>query len=178
MSDIKNPGFLRGSVISTPFFAHPLLPEAKDHTKMLFEITCQKVLQDSCGTEAHKDHGSVAGLGALAPLEIRPPSLVRLSLAVAERVGVYFGHYRNVANRTQRLPQVNSPKSPPTGGGPPAECCCSWGPFRLVKTEEMRSGTSKSLGLAEVCRLKTQPNRRISRFLRPIPRILLDEMAS
>ena len=70
MSDLKNPGFLRGSVISTPFFAHPLLPEAKDHTKMLFEITCQKILQDSCGTEAHKDHGSVAGLGALAPLEI------------------------------------------------------------------------------------------------------------
>ena len=75
MSDLKNPGFLRGSVISTPFFAHPLLPEAKDHTKMLFEITCQKVLQDSCGTEAHKGHGSVAGLGALAPLEIRPLSL-------------------------------------------------------------------------------------------------------
>ena len=75
MSDLKNPGFLRGSVISTPFFAHPLLPEAKDHTKMLFEITYQKVLQDSCGTEAHKDHGSVAGLGALAPLEIRPLSL-------------------------------------------------------------------------------------------------------
>ena len=42
----------------------------------------------------------------------------------------------------------------------------------------MRSGTSKSLGLAEDCRLKTQPNRRISRFLRPIPRNLRDEMAS
>ena len=50
--------------------------------------------------------------------------------------------------------------------------------FRLVKTEVLRSGTSKSLGLAEVYRLKTQPNRRISRFLRPIPRNLRDEMAS
>ena len=67
MSDLKNPGFLRGSVISTPFFAHPLLPEARDHTKMLFEITCQKVLQDSCGTEAHKDHGSVAGFWGRMP---------------------------------------------------------------------------------------------------------------
>ena len=63
----KNPQFLRGSVISTPFFAHPLLPEARDHTKMLFEITRQKLLRDRCGTEAHKDPGSVAGLGALAP---------------------------------------------------------------------------------------------------------------
>ena len=67
---------------------------------------------------------------------------------------------------------------PSPGGGPPAGCCCSWGPFRLVKTEEMRSGTSKSPGLAEDCRLKTQPNRRISRVLRPIPRNLRDEMAS
>ena len=58
---------LRGSVLSMPFFAHPLLPEAKDHTKMLFEITCQKVLQDSCGTEAHKDHGSVAGFWGRMP---------------------------------------------------------------------------------------------------------------
>ena len=47
-----------------------------------------------------------------------------------------------------------------------------------VNYRVLRSGTSKSLGLAEVCRLKTQPNRRISRFLRPIPRHLLDEMAS
>ena len=74
-ADLKNHRFLRGSVLSTPFFAHPWLPEARNHTKMLFEITCQKVLQDSCGTEAHKGHGSVAGLGALAPLEIRPLSL-------------------------------------------------------------------------------------------------------
>ena len=74
-SDLKNLWFLRGSVLSTPFFAHPWLPEARNHTKTLFEITWQKVLQDSCGTEAHKDHGSVAGLGALAPLEIRPLSL-------------------------------------------------------------------------------------------------------
>ena len=50
--------------------------------------------------------------------------------------------------------------------------------FRLVKTEVLRSGTSKSLGLAEVYRLKTQPNRRITRFPRPIPRNLRDEMAS
>ena len=50
--------------------------------------------------------------------------------------------------------------------------------FRLVKTEVLRSGPSKSLGLAEVYRLKTQPNRRISRFPRPIPCNLRDEMAS
>ena len=59
--------FLRGSVLSTPFFAHPWLPEARNHTKMLFEITCQKVLQDSCGTEAHKGHGSVAGFWGRMP---------------------------------------------------------------------------------------------------------------
>ena len=42
----------------------------------------------------------------------------------------------------------------------------------------MRSGTSKSLGLAEVGRLKTQPNRRISHVLRPKPRNLRVQMAS
>ena len=81
----------------------------------------------------------------------------------------------------QRLPQVNSPKSPPPGSHPTAADGLKIRrplPFGLVKTEEMRSGTSKSLGLAEVGRLKTQPNRRISRFLRPIPRNLRDEMAS
>ena len=62
--------------------------------------------------------------------------------------------------------------------GSPVALGGSWGPFRLVKTEEMRSGTSKSLGLAEVGRLKTQPNRRISRFLRPKPRNLRVQMAS
>ena len=64
---LKNPRFLRGSVLSKPFFAHPWLPEARNHTKMLFEITCQKVLRDSCGTEAHKDHGSVAGFWGRMP---------------------------------------------------------------------------------------------------------------
>ena len=66
-SDLKNPWSLRGSVLSTPFFAHPWLPEARNHTKTLFEITWQKVLQDSCGTEAHKDHGSVAGFWGRMP---------------------------------------------------------------------------------------------------------------
>ena len=79
---------------------------------------------------------------------------------------------------TQKNP---SPISPPPGGAllPLLPTFWgSWSPFRLVKTEEMRSGTSKSLGLAEVGRLKTQPNRRISRSRRPIPRNLRDEMAS
>ena len=39
------------------------------------------------------------------------------------------------------------------------------GPCRLVNYEVLRPGTSKSLGLAKVCRLKTQPNRRISRLV-------------
>ena len=64
---LKNPRFLRGSVLSKPFFAHSWLPEARNHTKMLFEITCQKVLRDSCGTEAHKGHGSVAGFWGRMP---------------------------------------------------------------------------------------------------------------
>ena len=89
-SDLTNPRFLRGSVLSTPFFVHPLLPEARDHTKMLFEITCQKVLQDSCGTEAHKDHGSVAGLRGRSHL--MDPATEHCEtgsrLAVAERVGL------------------------------------------------------------------------------------------
>ena len=57
------------------FLRPPVAPRGQKSHEMLFEITCQKVLQDSCGTEAHKGHGSVAGLGALAPLEIRPLSL-------------------------------------------------------------------------------------------------------
>ncbi len=38
---------------------------------MLFEITGQMVLRNRCGPEALKDAGEVAGLGALALLEIR-----------------------------------------------------------------------------------------------------------
>ena len=57
---LKHPRLLRGSVLSKPFFAHPWLPEARNHTKMLFEITCQKVLRDSC-------HGSVAGFWGRMP---------------------------------------------------------------------------------------------------------------
>ena len=86
-AELKNPRFLLGSALSKPFSDPPGLPEAKHRTKMLYEITRQKLLRDRCGPEAHKDASSVTGLGALAPLEIRPPSLVRLSLAVAERVG-------------------------------------------------------------------------------------------
>ena len=82
-----------------------------------------------------------------------------------------LGRFRNVLK--EPLPYIPSPWAPPPTATP-----YSWGPFGLVKTVEMRSGTSKSLGLAEVSRLKTQPNRRISRFLRPIPRNLRDEMAS
>ena len=86
---LKNPRFLRGSVLSKPFWDHPGLPEARNLTKMLFEITCQKLLRDRCGTEAHKDHGSVAGLRGRSPLWIRPLSLCNgLTLAVAQRVGL------------------------------------------------------------------------------------------
>ena len=85
---LKNPRFLRGSVLSKPFFAHPWLPEARNHTKMLFEITCQKVLRDSCGTEAHKDHGSVAGFwGRMPHWRSGHRASKRSCLAVAERVG-------------------------------------------------------------------------------------------
>ena len=41
-------------------------------------------------------------LGGAAPLEIRPPSLVRLSLAVAERVGEYLDVLETP--EAQRLP--------------------------------------------------------------------------
>ena len=74
-AELKKHRFLRGSALSKPLWDHLDLPEARNHTKMLFKITCQKIFRDSCGTEAHKDHGSVAGLGAPAPLEIRPLSL-------------------------------------------------------------------------------------------------------
>ena len=118
-------------------------------------------------------------LGGAAPLEIRPLSLVRLKRGPWSEANCGLRLVPNV--NPQRLPQVNSPKSPPTGSHPPTADHLKIRrplPFGLVKTEEMRSGTSKSLGLAEVGRLKTQPNRRISRFLRPKPRILRDEMAS
>ena len=48
-------------------FSTPGPPRGEKHTKMLFEITCQKVLQDSCGPEAHKGHGSVAGFWGRMP---------------------------------------------------------------------------------------------------------------
>ena len=87
----KNLRFLRGSVLSKPFFAHPWLPEARNHTKMLFEITCQKVLRDSCGTEAHKDHGSVAGFWGRMPHWIRPPSLEEVVLGRRGACWLMFG---------------------------------------------------------------------------------------
>ena len=68
-AELKKHRFLRGSALSKPLWDHLDLPEARNHTKMLFKITCQKIFRDSCGTEAHKDHGSVAGLGAPAPLD-------------------------------------------------------------------------------------------------------------
>ena len=37
--ELKNPWFLRGSVLSQPFWDHPGLPEARNHTNMLLEIT-------------------------------------------------------------------------------------------------------------------------------------------
>ena len=56
-AELKKHRFLRGSALSKPLWDHLDLPEARNHTKMLFEITCQKVLRDSCGTEVLKDHG-------------------------------------------------------------------------------------------------------------------------
>ena len=66
-AELKKHRFLRGSALSKPLWDHLDLPEARNHTKMLFKITCQKIFRDSCGTEAHKDHGSVAGLGGACP---------------------------------------------------------------------------------------------------------------
>ena len=47
-----------------------------------FEITGQKDFRDRCRPDVLEDAGSVAGLGAPAPLEIRPLSLSGSSLAV------------------------------------------------------------------------------------------------
>ena len=61
--------------ILDPFWPHVGPPGA----------TGQEVFRDRCGPEAHKDAGSVAVLGAPAPLDpATEPS--RLTLAVAERV--------------------------------------------------------------------------------------------
>ena len=49
--------------------------EAHKHTKKLFENTGQKVFRNRFTQDPRKALGSVAGLGALAPLEIRPLSL-------------------------------------------------------------------------------------------------------
>ena len=57
--------FLKGFPQNTRF-----LRETKNRTKMMFEITVQKVFRDRCGPEALQGAGSVAGLGAPAPLEI------------------------------------------------------------------------------------------------------------
>ena len=76
----KTHGFYVVPCFPSLFWDPPGLPEARNRTKMLFEITRQKLLRDRCGPEAHKDPGSVAGLGALAPLEIRPQSSSGLSI--------------------------------------------------------------------------------------------------
>ena len=127
-SDLKTLWFLRGSVLSTPFFAHPWLPEARNHTKMLFEITCQKVLQDSCGTEANKDHGSVAGFwGRMPHWRSGHRASKRSCLAVAERVGVCLDVLESPKAqrlyRRYRLP-ISLPRGPPPCRVHPL----SWGP--------------------------------------------------
>ena len=52
-------------------------------------------------------------LGGAAPLEIRPLSLVKAQEGAVERSDLKTTVVANA--NPQRLPQVNSPKSPPTG---------------------------------------------------------------
>ena len=58
------PGASFSSLLGVRFEARA---RSATQSKTLFEITGQKLLRDRCGPEAHKDAGSVAGLGAPAP---------------------------------------------------------------------------------------------------------------
>ena len=60
--------------------------EAEKQTKMLFEITCQNFFRDCFRPDEQNYIGSVAGLGAIAPLEIRPLSLSGSAWAVSVSV--------------------------------------------------------------------------------------------
>ena len=64
--------------------------EAKVQTKMLFEIAGQNFFRDRFRPDEQNYIGSVAGLGAIAPLEIRPLSLSGSAWAV-ERKRVVVG---------------------------------------------------------------------------------------
>ena len=55
------------------------------------------------------------GFGGAAPLEIRPPSLEEVVLGRRGACWFVLGRHRMTQTEAQRLPQVNSPKSPPTG---------------------------------------------------------------
>ena len=81
-----------------------------------------KVCRDHCRPIAQKPIGSVDGIGALAPNWIRPLSLSGSTEAVEAKrfVGLVVAAANN--DETQRLPKVNSPKSPPAGSTllPPA----------------------------------------------------------
>ena len=57
--------------------------EAENQTKMLFEIACQNFFRDRFRPDEQNYIGSVAGLGAIAPLEIRPLSLTGSTEAVS-----------------------------------------------------------------------------------------------
>ena len=57
--------------------------EAENRTKMLFEIVCQNFFRDRFRPDEQNYIGSVAGMGALAPLEIRPLSLSGSAWAVS-----------------------------------------------------------------------------------------------
>ena len=57
--------------------------EAENQTKMLFEIACQNFFRDRFRPDEQNYIGSVAGLGAIAPLEIRPLSLSGSAWAVS-----------------------------------------------------------------------------------------------
>ena len=84
--------------------------------KTLFEITCQKVFQDRCSPESTKPHGSLAGCGGAAPLEIRPPSLEEVVLGRRGACWCVLGRFRNVLK--EPLPYIPSPRALPPAVGP------------------------------------------------------------
>ena len=92
--------------------------EAHKHTKKLFENTDRKVFRNSFTQDPPTILGSVAGIGGAAPLEIRP--LSRSGSTRGRERSEWRGKERQAFENPQRLPKVNSPKSPPPGPHPPA----------------------------------------------------------
>ena len=84
--------------------------EAKNQTKMLFEIACQNFFRDRCRPDPQNHIGSVAGCGGFSPT-VDPATEPLGSTGAVERSALEGSdvHLQSNSSKTQRLTLVRLP---------------------------------------------------------------------